>query len=191
MNPSVNAKAPGKILWIGGYSVLERPNVSYVTTVNAHVNARVSEMNGNVIELYSPQLGLKAEGSVEPSSGIMDVPPPKELLLLKTAAEVASRYACEKGGRLCGFRVETNSDTQFSYSIDSGKVAKSGLGSSAAVTVAAVAAILKFFGIDTSNKEVIHKLAQTSHSIAARKGRKRIRYRSCHLREHFLHQVFA
>ena len=25
MNPSVNAKAPGKILWIGGYSVLERP----------------------------------------------------------------------------------------------------------------------------------------------------------------------
>ena len=99
----------------------------------------------------------------------MDVRAPKELLLLKTAAEVASRYACEKGGRLCGFRVETNSDTQFSYSIDSGKVAKSGLGSSAAVTVAAVAAILKFFGIDTSNKEVIHKLAQTSHSIATGK----------------------
>ena len=27
MVSAIEAKAPGKILWIGGYSVLERPNI--------------------------------------------------------------------------------------------------------------------------------------------------------------------
>jgi phosphomevalonate kinase len=164
----VNARAPGKILWIGSYSVLERPNVSFVTPVKSYVNVNIKSNDWNGIEFNAPQLSMSAKGSVEVASGKLSIDVPQDLLLLKTAIEVAGRYASVSGAKINGITVTTKSDDQFSYTISKGKVAKSGLGSSAALTVAAVAAVLKAFEVK-ANRNQIHKLAQVAHSIATGK----------------------
>jgi phosphomevalonate kinase len=163
----VTSSAPGKILWIGGYSVLERPNVSYVTAVKAFVNVNIQSLEGNSIILDAPQLGMTAKGTLG-NEGRLNIEVPKELILLKTSAEVALRYAVANGAKPEGFTIHTKNDDVFSYSISGGKIVKSGLGSSAALTVATVAAVLKAFDIK-ANKHKVHKLAQISHSVATGK----------------------
>ncbi len=162
------AGAPGKILWIGGYSVLERPNVSMVSAVNAYVTVRVKSTSGNTILLDAPQLGLKAEGTIDIGTGKLNLKPPAPLLLLKTAAEVSLRYACANGRIPQGMQITTHNDDAFSYMITKGKIAKSGLGSSAALTVAAVRSVLKAYGVKNDN-DTVHKLAQTAHALATGK----------------------
>ncbi len=169
MLKTITRRAPGKILWLGGYSVLERPNISYVTAVNAYVTATVTPKTDQSVILNAPQLGLSAKGTVDKLTGVIDMQVPKELLLLKTAAEVASRYSSSKGAAIGGFSITTNNDKQFAYAISDGKVVKSGLGTSAAVTVAAVDSILNLFGENPNENDSLHKLSQISHSIATGK----------------------
>lgn len=169
MNFEVSAKAPGKILWLGGYSVLERPNISFVTAVDAYVHAEAKSIDGNIIRINVPQLDKNISGSINVDTGVLSVEAPKEILLLKTSIEVALRYVSGKGVRLQGMQITTRNDQAFSYTITNGKIAKSGLGSSAAVTVAAIAAILKAYELDKSENDALHKLAQLAHSIATGK----------------------
>lgn len=168
MNQNTVVKAPGKILWIGVYSVLERPNVSYVTSVDAYVTATVEALDTHDVEIIAPQLGMSAKGKIN-SNGAIELQVPKELLLLKTAVQVASRYSVCLGKKVGGFRITTLSDPQFAYSISKGNVIKSGLGTSAAVTVSAIAAILRSMDISLEEKDALHKLSQLSHSIATGK----------------------
>ncbi len=163
------AKAPGKILWLGGYSVLERPNVSFTTTVDAYVDAKVETRNSNEIILNAPQLNQNARGVVDMKTGKLDIETSKDMHLLKTSVEVALQYVAELGIKPSGLTITTNNDPAFSYSISTGKVVKSGLGSSAAVTVASIAAVLNAFEVDSKENDVLHKLSQTAHSVATGK----------------------
>ena len=169
MAKAITKRAPGKILWLGGYSVLERPNVSYVTAVNAYVSVTAEPKSDQSVVLNAPQLNLSAKGTIDKDTGIINAKVPAELLLLKTAAEVASRYSSSKGSAIGGFSITTNSDKQFAYSLSEGKVVKSGLGTSAAVTVATVDSILNLFGENPNENDSLHKLSQISHSIATGK----------------------
>ncbi len=169
MLTNASVKAPGKILWIGGYSVLERPNISYVTAVDAYVTAKLEAVDGNNVEFNAPQLGMSSKGTLDPKTGHIHINVPKELELLKAAAEIAVRYAVGTGKEAQGFKVTTSSDSAFAYSIAGGKIVKSGLGSSAAVTVATVGSVLQAAGISHHTHEALHKLAQTAHSIATGK----------------------
>ncbi|MCL5675297.1 MAG: hypothetical protein M1611_01655 [Candidatus Marsarchaeota archaeon] len=169
MGFDAEAKAPGKILWLGGYSVLERPNIGFVTTVNAYVHAGVKSLDDGMLEIRAPQLGAAAHGRVDPDTGFLSVAAPKGLILLKTSVEVAMRYVACKGIRLKGLSIETRNDPAFSYAVHAGKIAKSGLGSSAAVSVASIAAVLKAYNVSLSEDDALHKLAQTAHSIATGK----------------------
>jgi phosphomevalonate kinase len=169
MNAEFTSRAPGKILWLGGYSVLERPNISFVTAVDSYVTASVSLSEDNSVVLDAPQLNAKVTGVIDTSSGALSIEVPKELLLLKTSVEVAGRYAASLGMKPKGIRVRTQNDSAFSYTITGGKIAKSGLGSSAAVTVASAAAVLKAYGVNASQDDALHKIAQIAHSIATGK----------------------
>lgn len=167
-NPKIDVQAPGKILWIGGYSVLERPNIAFVSAVNAYVTATINHKSDMKIKLDAPQLKSSVSGEADDEGKITGEAAP-ELLLMKTSAEVALRYAISLGAKPSGFSITTNSDPAFAYSLNTGKIVKSGLGSSAAVTVATVGAVLKFFGMDAKGNDALHKLAQTAHSIATGK----------------------
>jgi phosphomevalonate kinase len=159
------AKAPGKILWIGGYAVLERPCVSYVTTVDAFIEAEVERLAGEEVRIIAPEINRSGKGSVDPATGKVSMDCSRELELARTAADVACSYISSKKVRVRGFELRTKSAGAFSYKVRSGKVSKSGLGSSAAVSVAVVNAILKAFGIHYKLDEA-HKLAQIAHSLA-------------------------
>ena len=165
---SAKYEAPGKILWIGGYSVLERPNISMVSAVNAYVTAEVKRRSDMKVPLSAPQLNSQATGRFDAESRL-NINAPKELILLKTAVEIASRYAAARGARTSGISVTTHNSNAFSYTIASGRVVKSGLGSSAAVTVAAIGAILRLYSIEENENDALHKLAQIAHSIATGK----------------------
>ena len=52
---SVITSAPGKILLLGGYSVLERPNVAYVLAVNAFVHAALKTRKDHKVVISIPQ----------------------------------------------------------------------------------------------------------------------------------------
>ena len=149
--------------------MLERPNISYISTVDACVRVRIESLDAEEIKLNAPELGLSARCSLYPDSGSMNASVPDRLSLLKGAVEVAERYAVGMGYRALGLSVTTKNDDAFSTNVSPyGKVTKSGLGSSAAVVVAAVAGVLHAIGAE-AGREQVHKLAQIAHSLATGK----------------------
>lgn len=155
----ITASAPGKIIWIGGYSVLERPNVSFVTSIDKRVVVKAEKADKNNYEINAPQLLAGARGKI--TAGKLNLNDPK-LKFVATAIETVLAYLKIKNIPTSGIKIETHSDAAFSSG-----VGKSGLGASAAVTVATTAAVLGCFEPKLSkDKEIVHKLSQISHSTA-------------------------
>lgn len=159
------ASAPGKLLWIGGYSVLERPNVSFVTGVDKRVYAKVEILKENRFIFNLPQFKINIEGKFRSGKIIFDrqltEKEMSDIKFVKITTETCLKYLKGKGKKLKGFRLTTINDPAF------GIENKSGLGSSAAVTTATTAAILQAYGYNIKkSKELIHKIAQFAHSKA-------------------------
>src|SRR3989344_6065610 len=155
----VVCSAPGKILWIGGYAVLERPNVSFISGVNKRVYATCVE--SYKIVLRSQQFGFEARGIFDGEKLVLSEGDPEKAKFVKTVAECCLRYFKWKGIETNPFELETQSDEAFGVDV------KAGLGSSAAVCVASAAAIFEFHGLGThEHKEEIHKIAQWAHNTA-------------------------
>ena len=171
MPEEIHTLAHGKVLWLGGYSILEKPNIGYVTTVDAGVHAYFQKRESSLVSISVPQFEQNAEGTIDSSTGDIKIETTKELLLVKTTIKVASSYAAAFGYSLSGFSLRTLNDPAFSYRVGTGtaKLSKSGLGSSAAVTVAVADAIFKAFGVSKSENDALHKIAQISHSLATGK----------------------
>ncbi|MEM3841693.1 MAG: hypothetical protein QXN59_03305 [Candidatus Micrarchaeaceae archaeon] len=164
----MEAKAPGKVLWLGGYSILERSNVGFVTTIDAYVHATSKLLEANHdIRISVPDFSFNRIGAIDKDTGRLNIDRPKELNLLVTTIEVAHAYALSKGKHLEGLYISTKNDRAFSY--DSGGRSKSGMGSSSAVVVATVASILSSYNLDLYENDALHKLSQLSHSLATGK----------------------
>lgn len=149
--------APGKILWIGGYSVLQRPNICFVTGVDKRVHTHVQREEGGEVSISSPQFNEDWSGKLEETGKT-----PETLKFVALSVKATLDYLQAKGQGTSGVSVTTYSDPSFG----AGK-GKSGLGSSAAVTVATVGAVLELFGNPvSSNPHLVHKLAQYAHSAA-------------------------
>ncbi len=167
-----HASAPGKIMWLGAYALLNKPYTSLVTTVTARAHAYIKQSENNSVIIRVPQFEKSAKGVIA-GDGRVEISVPDELTLVKTAIEVAVRYSIARGKTARGFDIETVTDPQFEYTLTGGgsrsTLSKSGLGSSAAVTVAAIAAVLKFMDINHSENDALHKLAQLAHAMATGK----------------------
>ncbi len=155
----MEVSAPGKILWIGGYSVLERPNVSFVTGVDKRVFATIEKSDG--VSLISKQFGYELEGTIGANGEITLTGEDGGAKFVKAACQSSCAYLAHKGKPVSGFELKTVSDGAFGVEV------KAGLGSSAAVTVASVGAVLALhgYGVET-NRELVHKLSQYSHYVA-------------------------
>ncbi len=167
---TVHAKAPGKVLLMGGYAVLEKPNLGFVITVDANAHAYITQREDYTVVLDSKQFG-HAEGKVDKKTGRIEIDRcPKELVMLKTALELAMMYAVSLGAEVNGFNITTACDPAFSYAPKGSRaINKSGLGSSAAITVAAIGGVLTCLGMSVKKDDVLHKLSQAAHSIATGK----------------------
>ncbi|MFH0970974.1 MAG: hypothetical protein V1835_00250 [Candidatus Micrarchaeota archaeon] len=158
--------APGKILWLGGYSVLEKGNVSLVTVVDKRVYAKCGECRGQSVIFEIPQLKTKINAEIKSGKFASDSSADslKKAKFVSAAAKNCVKYLAAKGKHIAGFKLTTVSDSSFG----TGRM-KTGLGSSAAVTVAAVAAILGMHGINVEGEKgkiILHNLSQLSHSEA-------------------------
>jgi len=166
----IEAGAPGKVLLIGGYSILEKGNVGFVTTIDAYVHAFINTLPENTLILNAPDLGIFAKGHINAEKFSIEISAPKEMNLAIKAIEIALKYLWSEGYKTSGFEITTKNDSAFSYVVEreTNKVSKSGMGSSSAVTVAITSAILSAF-TDKVEREKIHKLSQLSHSLATGK----------------------
>lgn len=153
----IHASAPGKILWVGGYSVLEKSNVSLVSAINARVHAYIKKRNDNKLILEMPQFGIKKEISE------LNENEKKTAKFVLSAINIVKLYLNSKGRMFCNCKIKTISDDAFS--VNSGK---SGLGSSAAVTVAVISALLAINNF-RKDSELVHKLSQYAHALAQNK----------------------
>lgn len=170
----MHAAAPGKIMWLGGYSVLERPNLAFVTAIDSHVHISARKNHDNAMVLSAPQIiAQQARGTMDINTGKLTMEIPTELKLLKTSVELAMMYLAATGHKTSGIDIVTRNDRAFVYRIGNngvGKnVSKSGMGSSAAVAAAATGAVLELFNGDSLGLEDVHRLAQLAHSVATGK----------------------
>ena len=102
------ASAPGKVLWIGGYSVLERPNISFVTGVDKRVYARAGLKEGNLVELSAPQFKAGWQGPLEEINAA-----PAELKFVSLSVKATLDYLGAKGENAAGVSLTTLSDPSF------------------------------------------------------------------------------
>ncbi len=157
----VIVSAPGKILWTGGYSILEKGNIGLVSSVDKRVYARCSELEPMNVHIKSPQLGVDVTGVFEEGKLKLSQDHPNAKFV-KTAIETTLTYLKAKRKRLKGVDIDTYSDPAFGFG-----ETKSGLGSSAAVTVATIGAVLALHGVrPRKNLHLVHKLAQYAHSTS-------------------------
>lgn len=169
---AVHSKAPGKILLFGGYAVLEQGNFGYAISTDAHVHAYAKIEPGMSVKIEAPQFGSKAVGSINRDTGQIDFSPyPPEMHLAATAAQVAVSFASGTGHTLHGFALRTENDDAFAYKLGGNGQArsKSGLGSSAAVTVAITSSVMFMQGVDIWEHDALHKASQFAHAHATEK----------------------
>ncbi len=153
---AIHVSAPGRVGLFGGYSILEKGNVSYSFTVDARVHAEVTP--AQAIRLKAPQFGLDTTAHwknvlLELEN---DVP---QATFAKAAVQAALEYLEFNRIAIRPFTLTTQSDTAFSQG-----GGKSGLGSSAAATVAMVHAVLLHHGVNDLKNT--HHAAQVAHSRA-------------------------
>jgi len=153
--------APGKILLLGAYAILERPNVGYVISVNKRVFVFVKERKDKKIIFHLPQFKILREGCFKEDRIFFKEKlnnQEKEFLkFLKSAVETFLILLSFKKKNFSGFEIKTFSDPAFGLGKE-----KSGLGASAAVVCATIAALFNFFGLKR-DKEKILKLSHFAH----------------------------
>lgn len=151
----VTASAPGKLVLLGEYAVLEGAP-ALVLAVDRRARVTLVPVPGGSWEIVSPTLGLKARLRVE-SAGVEWLrAPASELAWL---ASLFAQLPFAAGLPPC--RIELHSDAFF---LDrSGEQAKLGLGSSAAITVALIGALHAYAGQHTPTLEAciaVHRAIQ-------------------------------
>lgn len=157
MNMKINV--PGKVLLLGGYAVLDNYPALSIGVLDEHNKGVIAEVNESPeFKLISEEFGInkiikendnKFEGT-EKVTG--------------TAFELTLKYISSKK-KLKPVTIKLNNSPIFGS-----KDEKSGMGSSAASTVAVVAALFESQGMNIdSNRDEIHKIAQIAHSAATGK----------------------
>jgi len=138
----ISASSPGKILLIGGYSILEKGNIGYVVAIDKRVRSRIETIDSKEVLFELPQfIGAGSE----------------KFKFMKACADLAKEYF----GQFGNAKISSVNDEGFTFG---GGRLKSGFGSSAAAVVSISAVICRHFGI--SDVEFIHKFSQLAHSRA-------------------------
>lgn len=147
------AQAPGKLYLAGEYAVVNPGNPALLMAVNRYVEARVS----------SSERWLVTSAQFSGSQVVVGGYVPDNLSFASAALEIARNYASKVSEReVCG-HVHIDSHLQS----DDGT--KFGLGSSAAVCVAVVRAVLAAYGVQASPVTVF-KLAAAAHFLVQGNG---------------------
>jgi len=165
---SIHYSAPGKLFISGEWSILEVGNIGMVAAVNNRVHVEVDGLAGyDGISVTAKEFNISDARAKFLSGKIVflnvDDKAKEMLKLLGEAISTALNFLNDNGIKFKPFKITTNSkETQIEVN---GELKKVGFGSSAAVVVAAIAAVLDFFGY-RANKEEVYKLSTIAHYFA-------------------------
>ncbi len=157
--------APGKLFISGEWAILEVGNYGLVAAVNNRVHVSLDD-NDHGISITAEEFGAHDVHAIYENQKIVidaDEKLQATLKLLGESIAISLRFLNDHHIHAKPFSIRTSSrDTQFEVNGQSKKV---GFGSSAAVCVATVAAVLNFHGYSPS-KEEIYKIATIAHYYA-------------------------
>jgi len=165
----MKVSAPGKLMLSGEWSVLEVGCPCIVMAVDRYCSASIKA--SKTITLDAPDVGLnkiEAEFDGTKLNWKKELNPEEKgkIIVSEKAIELTLQYLAQKGKKIKNFCIKTDSSQAIAKT---GKGAKIGFGSSAAVSAAIVAALLKEHGIsikEKKQKELIYKIASTAHYLA-------------------------
>lgn len=149
--PAVVRRAPGKLFVAGEYAVVDAGNPAVLVAVDRYVSVAVTGLPGTGVRISS-DLGPRdvawrwQDGRLRPYGTDDEQGARTGLAHVVSAVETVARLLTERGLPVPAFRVSVESGLH-----DNGT--KYGLGSSGAVTVAAVAAVAVFCGLELSRDE--------------------------------------
>ncbi|UQS84386.1 phosphomevalonate kinase [Bombilactobacillus thymidiniphilus] len=158
----ITAKAPGKLYIAGEYAVVEPGYPAIVVAVDQFVTVSINraQKHGTINSKQYEEVPIVWQRQGH-QLVIDNRDNPFEYIL--SSIKYTEQLALEKKRALCLFDLRVNSQ------LDSPDGKKFGLGSSAAVTVATVTALAKFYQLNLS-KEEIFKLAAISHFMVQNNG---------------------
>lgn len=157
--------APGKVLLLGGYAVHEfHPALSIALTDGNGLGVVARGAVGGTHRIISKEYCIDSEIALDKPAYYISKATTVERYSF-CAYQITAAYLRSKGKTLQPTKIELSNSKIFG-----GKDEKSGLGSSAASTVALVACLLECNGMTIEeNRELINKLAQLSNHIASEK----------------------
>lgn len=149
------AKAPGKLYIAGEYAVLEPEHPAIIVALNQFITVYV-EGTENQGTIRSGQYGDLALPWIRKNGQLMIDQRENPFTYITEAATITERYVKELGKELHFFNLTVESE------LDNHDGKKYGLGSSGAVTVATIKALLTFYEIPYTS-EMLYKLAALTH----------------------------
>lgn len=152
----ITEKAPGKLYIAGEYAVLEQDCPAILVAVNQFVRVSITKSKTSTGLIHSRQYSQDSIHWVRQGSKMVIDNRDNPFEYILAAISFTEEYCIEQGIKMKVYDLHVNSD------LDSADGKKFGLGSSAAVTVATVKAILHFYGVKMSN-ELVYKLSAISH----------------------------
>ncbi|CCW67816.1 unnamed protein product [Phytomonas sp. Hart1] len=195
----MRASAPGKVLIVGGYLIVQSPNVGISIGVNArfttHVVSFSSSVSPNIttIHIFSPQFNQNFTFTCVTDKNVVTAkqsegPTSHFLYYAALFGVAAARLLGSDAGQELHLELladndfysqrnylETHNETVNVSNLRQlpknlplvGKVSKTGLGSSAAMTTSIIACLCSHFHQSNNVKlELIHRVAQIAHSVA-------------------------
>lgn len=152
----ITEKAPGKLFIAGEYAVLEQDCPAILVAVDQFVRVTITSSNSKTGLIHSKQYSQDSIHWIRQGDRMVIDNRENPFEYILSAISLTEHYLLELGIKMQVYDLHINSD------LDAADGKKYGLGSSAAVTVATVKAILHFYGVKYSN-ELVYKLSTISH----------------------------
>ena len=156
LNSLITEQAPGKLYIAGEYAVLEQDCPAILVAVNQFIRVSITKSKSSTGSIHSKQYSQDSIHWVRRGAKMVIDNRDNPFENILSAINLTERFCLEQHIKLRVYDLHVNSD------LDSADGKKYGLGSSAAVTVATVKAILRFYNVPFSN-ELVYKLSAISH----------------------------
>lgn len=150
----IEVKVPGKLFIAGEYAILEPGQEAIVIAVDRYVKVTVQKSDNN--ELSLPQIGYPSVRWEWKNGQVHLDEESRRLAFAKSALQVTLKFLSEQGKNIENFSLTVGSQ------LDDGLGKKFGLGSSAAIVVAIISALLHLHKVSVE-KEGLFKLASIAH----------------------------
>lgn len=159
----ISVKAPGKLYIAGEYAVLEQNCPAVLVALNRYVFVTIKQSANQTGSIYSKQYSQDSLHWVRHGDKIIIDNRDNPFAFILSAIQYTEKYVHERGIRLAVYDLHVNSN------LDSADGKKYGLGSSAAVTVATVKAILQFYHLPAT-RDLLFKIAAIAHYSVQKNG---------------------